>query len=129
MDVEMNPPLFKSTAVHSFGWEPIKSGQRGNLHIQFHNKDGELTNRGYFAMVQRSLHAGLQGAMKPGKFIHDNLREHFEWVALNDDGSLAFNGDDYANPLVIPADCPNTIAAIEACYDAQRVKPKGGLFA
>lgn len=126
---EMQKPFHTSTAVDSFGFEPIKSGLRGNIHVQFRNKEGELTGRGYFANCQKALFAGLTGSMKPGKFIHDNLRNHFEWVALSEDGTPAFNGDDYQNPLVIPADTPNTDEAIEACYETQRIKPKGGLFA
>jgi len=125
-EIELHAPLFPSSAVHSFGWEPIKSGAiRGNIHIQFH-KDGILTSRGYFKAVQRSIYAGLEAASKPGAFIHQNLRNHFEWVRTDlDDFDTATLPDD----LYIPADVANTVEAITACIDSQRIQAtKTSLF-
>ncbi len=129
MDLEWKKPLYTSTAVDSFAFEPIKSGKfRGNIHVQFRNKDGDLTSRGYFMNVQRSIFLGLEASMKPGAFIIQTLKGFFEW-RRTDGGESEFDGDLYNNPLIIPANCDNTIEAIDACKEAQRITvPKEGLF-
>lgn len=130
--IVLKPTLFPSSAVLSIGWEPIKSGLRGNIHVQFH-KEGEPTQRGYFKGAQRAIFLGLEASRKPGAFIHQNLREHFEWVRTDiEDFTAEIRANlDPRMPTVIyyPATVPCTDEAFAACLEAQLIKPeRTGLF-
>jgi hypothetical protein len=144
--IELKPPTFSSNAVHSIGWEPIKSGMRGNIHVQWH-KDGQITQRGYYKACQVALFRGLEASTKPGKFIQDNLKETFdtdgkrfsgfEWVRLDVvdpllEEEMRSNLDlDLSLPDVViyPASLLSTapVEEFQKCLDAQRI-PREGLF-
>jgi hypothetical protein len=124
--MELTPTMFPSSAVHSIGWEAIKSGLRGNIHIQFH-KDGELTQRGYFKEVQRAIFLGLEAAHKPGAFIHQNLREHFEWVRTDIEDLGDFDVSNLPDVIYYPIEGlkhGDSVEVFTACLDAQRIKPE-----
>lgn len=130
--IELSPLKHPSTNVHSIGFE---GERRGNVHVQFHDKEGKLTVRGFYRDVQRALFNALEFSRKPGAFIHQNLKDRFEWVVLESDEppeiSEAREHPDSTLPdnLFIPADVINTVEAITACIDAQRVAvEKKGLF-
>lgn len=77
--IELLPPTHQSSNVHSIGFE---GDRRGDLHVQFKDKDGNLTVRGYYKDVQRALFNALKDDRRPGSFIHENLKTRFEWVVV-----------------------------------------------
>jgi len=132
--IELESTAFPCKAVHSIGYEPLKSGIRGNIHVQFH-KDGKFTSRGYFSNVQRSIFFGLRDSPKPVKFITQNLKEHFTWVrtdgAVDEPEEYKITPDVLArfpSEIYYPADLPNTLEAFIECFTSQLLQPAGALF-
>ena len=76
----MHPLEHASTNVASAGFE---GDRRGELYVQFKDKDGQPTTLGYYRDVPRALFNALVGDRKPGQFIHRQLKERFEWVAVS----------------------------------------------
>lgn len=121
--IVLSPTRFPSTNVHSIGFE---GEARGKLHVQFKDKNGRLTVRGYYADVQQALFRGLEADRKPGGFINDNLKGWFEWVALE---NVKPFDDTLPDKIFLPPETPNTDEAVAACIDGQRITPeRTGLF-
>lgn len=93
--VEMKEPRRPSSHVHSFGWEGNDS--RGFLHVQFKNKDGHLTARGFYREkdsagvgdvdtegIPRGIFSAMEASDSAGSFVQGQLRNFFEWVPVTD---------------------------------------------
>lgn len=127
--VQLNPTQFPSKTIHSVGFV---GGNRGDLHVQFKDKAGQLSSRGLYKDVPRALFNALERDRKPGSVIAKSIKGHFEWFSWEAPEIIACRENpDLSLPdnLFIPADTPNTVEAIDAVIDSQRIEiQKGGLF-
>lgn len=131
--IELSPVKHPSSSVHSIGYEPIDD-RWGNAHVQFH-KEGKLTVRGYYKDVPAILFRTLEDDRRPGKLINAEFRGRFDWVpvarAEYPEITYFLEHPDLTlpNPIIIPADVENTVDAVAAWTNAQRIPiQKEGLF-
>lgn len=129
--IELQSLKFPSTNVHSAGFE---GEARGNLYVQFKDKNDALTQLGYYRDVQRAIFNALMVDRKPGQFIHQNLKNRFEWIPLEAEVApeiqeMIDNPLPLKDDLYIPANVENTSDAIDACLASQQTEPvTKGLF-
>lgn len=128
--IELHPLKHRSTNVFAIGFEAT-DGHRGNLHVQFHDGNGNPTTRGYYRDAPRAIYNALASDRKPGVFLNQNLKNRFEWVSPKPEEApeitYARANPDSTIPdlLFIPAHIPNTLEAIQTCIDSQRNQTKG----
>lgn len=78
MPFELKPLKRKSSHVHSAGFE---GETRGNLHIQFKDKAGNLTTAGHYEDVPRNCFNMFEASESPGSFVQQQLKPFFKWVS------------------------------------------------
>ena len=126
MLIELTEVRHPSTNVHSIGFE---GDRRGDLHVQFQDKDGRLTVRGYYRDVPRALFNALESDRAPGRIVNHNLKNRFEWVVSETTETQPPPDATLPDNLFIPFDVVNTVEAIQACIESQRVQiERKGLF-
>ena len=135
----------KSTNILAIGFV---GENRGVLHVQFHDGNGNPTSRGWYLDVPRAVYNALYSDRKPGAFLSTQIKNRFEWVLASAKPTIPGVDTSKLSPeeleeleytiahpdltlpdvLVIPAGC-NTLEAITECIDAQRVPiERKGLF-
>lgn len=122
--IQLQPFRYPSSAVQGAAFA---GESRGDIHIQFLAKDGTLADYGVYYDVPRALFSGLLIDRSPGAFITKNLKPHFEYQKLTGKGNIAID-ETLPDMIVIPADCPNEIKAIDACINSQRLTAQPSLL-
>jgi hypothetical protein len=126
--IDLIHPKHHSATVDMIGFE---GENRGLLWVQFHDGKDRPTTLGFYRDVPRALFNRLESDRAPATVLNRDIKAHFEWSIVDTFEHAEIRAArEHPDPTLpdewaIPADTPNTVAAIDQCKDKQRVAPEG----